>query len=88
MVVLVWAQRCSGILSLIGSTTIIVFVLTKKAKNRWNTYNQVVLSISVFDSLSSMAYIFGTSLTPANLGLYGSIGNEDTCTFQGMEVFF
>lgn len=80
---LVWTQRCSGLLSLTGSFAIIVFFLTKKTPNRWNTYNQVVLSISVFDSLSSMAYIFGTALTPMEFGLYGSIGNEGTCTFQG-----
>lgn len=84
VIALVWAQRCSGILSLLGSLAIIGFVLTKKTKNRWNTYNQLVLSISVFDSLSSIAYIFGTALTPATLGLYGSVGNEGTCTFQGM----
>ena len=80
---LVWTQRCSGILSLMGSLAIIAFVLTKKAKNRWNTYNQIVLSISIFDALSSIAYIFGTALTPDALGLYGAIGNEGTCTFQG-----
>lgn len=80
---LVWTQRCSGLLSLIGSMAIIIVALTKKAKDRWNTYNQLVLSISVFDALSSIAYIFGSALTPASLGLYGSIGNDLTCSFQG-----
>lgn len=83
VIALVWCQRCSGLLSLVGSLTIIVFVLTKKTRNRWNTYNQLVLAISVFDSLSSLAYIFGTALTPADIGMYGSIGNEGTCLFQG-----
>jgi len=83
VVALVWTQRCSGFLSLVGSLLIVTFVLTKKSKDRWNTYNQIVLSISIFDTLSSLAYIFGTALTPAALGLYGSIGNEATCNFQG-----
>lgn len=80
---LMWTQRCSGILSLIGLLTIIIVVLTRKVKDRWNTYNQLILSISVFDALSSIAFVFGSALTPAQLGLYGSIGNEATCSFQG-----
>lgn len=50
VIALVWSQRCSGLLSLFGSLLIIVFILTKEEKNRWNTYNQLVLSISVFDA--------------------------------------
>lgn len=86
VVALEWTQRCSGILSLIGSLAIILLVLTKKAKDRWNTYNQIVLCISVFDALSSVAYIFGTALTPTEIGIHGSIGNEGTCVFQGTQT--
>ena len=79
---LVWTQRSSGILSLSGSLLIILSIITKPRNVRWSPYNQIVLSISFFDSLSSIAYIIGTSLTPKELGLHGSIGNEATCGFQ------
>jgi hypothetical protein len=79
---LVWTQRCSGILSLSGSLLIIMSIITKPRNVRWSPYNQIVLSISFFDSLSSIAYIIGTAFTPKELRLQGSIGNEATCGFQ------
>jgi hypothetical protein len=80
---LVWTQRCSGILSLSGSLIIIVSIITKPRKVRWSPYNQIVLGISFFDSLSSAAYIIATAFGPKELGLHGSIGNKATCGFQG-----
>jgi hypothetical protein len=82
IVALVWTQRCSGILSLSGSLLISMSILTKPRKIRWSPYNQIVLGISFFDSLSSVAYIIGTAFGPKNIGLHGSIGNDATCGFQ------
>ena len=79
---LVWAQRFSGILSLTGGLLLILYVLSKPKKTKWSPYNQIILSVSLFDVMSSIAYIMGTSLAPATLGLPGSIGNEATCGFQ------
>ena len=78
---LVWTQRCSGILSLSGSLLIIMSIITKPRNVRWSPYNQIVLGISVFDSLSSTAYIIGTAFNPKELALHGSIGNKATCGF-------
>jgi len=80
---LIWTQRCAGILSLSGSLIIIVSIITKSRKVRWSPYNQIVLGISFFDSLSSTAYIIATAFGPMELGLHGSIGNKATCGFQG-----
>ena len=82
IVALVWTQRCSGILSLSGSLLISMSILTKPRNVRWSPYNQIVLGISFFDSLSSVAYIIGTAFGPKDIGLYGSIGNDATCGFQ------
>jgi hypothetical protein len=81
-IALVWTQRASGTLSLVGSLIILVSILFKKKKVRWSPYNQIVMSISLFDCCSSIGYIFGSALTPAEVGIYGSIGNEQTCGFQ------
>ena len=82
IIALVWTQRCSGILSLSGSLLIIISILTKPRNVRWSPYNQIVLGISFFDSLSSTAYIIGTAFTPMELGLHGSIGNNASCGFE------
>lgn len=79
---LIWTQRCSAVLSLFGSVFIIAAVLTKQKKIIFSTYNQIILCISFFDILSSIAYIIGTSFTPTELGLHGAIGNDATCGFQ------
>jgi hypothetical protein len=82
IITLGWTQRCSRILSLSGSLLIIVSITTKPPNVRWSPYNQIVLGISFFDSLSSIAYIIGTAFTPMKLALPGSIGNDATCGFQ------
>ena len=61
---------------------LILYVLSKPKKTIWSPYNQIIMSVSFFDVMSSIAYIMGTSLAPATLGLPGSIGNEATCGFQ------
>ena len=82
IIVLVWTQRWSGILSLSGSLLIIISIITKAPNLRWAPYNQIVLGISFFDLLSSTAYIIGTAFTPVELGLHGSFGNNATCGFE------
>ena len=80
IVALVWTQRCcSRILSLCGSLLISMSIVTKPRNVRWSPYNQIVLGISFFDSLSSVAYIIGTAFGPIDIG---SIGNDATCGFQ------
>jgi hypothetical protein len=61
---IIWTQRSAGIVSLFGSLFIIMSILTKPKKVRWSTYNQIVLGISIFDSLSSTAYIIGPAFAP------------------------
>ena len=80
--VLVWTQRWSGILSLSGSLLIIISIITKPRNVILSPYNQIILGISFFDSLSSTAYIIGTAFAPMELGLHGSIGNTASCGFE------
>ena len=78
-----WTQHCSGILSLLGSLLIILSIIMNARKVRWLPYNQIVLGISFFDSLSSIAYIIGTAFTQVEFALPGSIGNQQaTCGFH------
>lgn len=82
VVALTWAQRVSGILSLAGSLLIMYKMIRKKPNERKSTYVQIIFLISLFDCLSSLAYIFGTAFVQSEYGIYGAIGNDSTCKFQ------
>jgi len=81
-VVLVWAYRVSGIFSLIGSVYILWDILSNKRK-RGTTYHQLVVGISLFDCISSVAYALATVMVPEETGLYGAKGTNLSCRLQG-----
>ena len=64
IVALLWILCCSGTLSLCGSLFISISIITKPRNVRWSPYNQIVLGISFFGSLSSIAYVIGTAFGP------------------------
>ena len=68
-----------------GSVAIIAAIMRKKDK-RFTAYNQLVLGISAFDIVSSLAYILVGVLAPYDAGFYLSRGNEETCKFQGFLI--
>ena len=51
-------------------------------------YNQVVAAMFVFDAITGVAWMIGTSFTPKTFdgdptGIYGANGNNDTCKLLG-----
>ena len=68
-----------------GSTLIIATIVRTKDK-RFTTYRQLVLGISVFDLVSSMAYMLVGVMAPYEAGFYLSRGNTTTCRVQGFLI--
>ena len=61
-------------------------VLRKPRKNRFTTYHQFVLGISVYDMISSIAYTLVAIMAPYRAGFHLSRGNDATCTLQGFMI--
>ena len=61
--VLIWLPRISGIISFLGSSTIIVDVVRDK-KKRAKIYGQLMLAMSLFDLMGSLAYSLATLPIP------------------------
>jgi len=79
----------SGIISVIGSTTIIV-VLLRSPKKLTSTYRRLVFGMSCFDVLHSISYV--ASGLPAPQGTNdtwarNTIGNTATCNIQGLVTY-
>ena len=54
--------------------------------NSGTTYHQLVLGISAFDCVSSLAYALVGVMAPVEEGFYQSLGNDVTCAVQGFMV--
>lgn len=84
---LVWVPRVSGILSFIGSCAIIIDVLRDR-KKRKKLYCQLMVSMSVFDLMGSVAYSLTTLPIPSEYYIEGSKGNDASCTAQASRLAF
>lgn len=83
---LVWVPRVSGIVSFLGSLAIIVDILRNK-KKREKIQNQLLVGLSVFDLMGSVAYAFTTLPIPeGDWHISGSKGNDATCKAQGFFI--
>ena len=69
-----------------ASSFIVFDVLRKPRKNRFTTYHQLVLGISVYDMISSVAYMLVAVMAPHEAGFHLSRGNDATCTLQGFMI--
>ena len=68
-----------------GSSLIIADVFRKR-RNRFTMYHQLVLGISFFDCISSIAYLMVGVMAPYEAGFYLSRGNETTCLIQAAMI--
>ena len=73
--------RVTGGFSTIGSSLIMYMILSEKQKLK-RTYYRLMLGISIFDFISSVAYLFGTMMLPKG-STWLATGNDNTCTMQG-----
>jgi hypothetical protein len=83
--VILWLYRISATLSLIGSILIIHEFFSRSPDHR-STYHHLMLAISCYDVISSIAYIFTGVLVPTSAGQYESHGNGATCKLQGFLI--
>jgi len=79
----------SGIISVIGSTTIIV-VLLRSPKRLTSTYRRLVFGMSCFDVLHSISYVASGLPSPQGATspwARNAIGNITTCNIQGLAAY-
>ena len=90
-VAIAWIPRISGILSAICSIIIIVHVIRTHG-TQYNVYHELLMSMSIFDIIGSIAWAFSTFPIPDYdengdpTGVYGSSGSKEACTAQGFFV--
>lgn len=71
----------SGLLSLIGSTSLIITILLSK-KRLSVPYRRIIFGVSVFDILQSTGFVAAVFPQPKD-SFSWSIGNSTTCDIQG-----
>lgn len=82
IVVLVWTQVGSGIVSALSSLYVVFHVLLSPSR-RQQVYYQGMAALSIFTFFGALSYTFATFFMPASGGYYMSIGNDTTCQIQG-----
>jgi len=88
---LAWTPRISAFFSCVGSLLIIWDIMSSKQRKR-AIYSQLVLGMSIFDLIGSIAWGLSTLPIPKynrfgmETPIYGAMGNEATCTAQGFAV--
>ena len=87
--ILAWLPRCTGIISIMGSLSIIIdFFLG----DRTNVYRQLMALMSCFDICTSVSWIVGPWSIPKYdidgnpSNIYGAMGNNQLCTAQGKKL--
>ncbi|KAL7488284.1 hypothetical protein ACHAW6_013868 [Cyclotella cf. meneghiniana] len=83
--VLAWLPRAAAILSIMGSS-LIIYDTNRTRRKQAKLINKVLCTISVFDAIGSLAMTFTTLPMPKADFIYGSKGNEATCTAQGFFI--
>jgi hypothetical protein len=92
---LIWLLRVSGTLSIIGSIYIVWDVLRQRSRSaKMSVYNELMLTMSAFDIISSTAWSIGTYAVPSENEYgepymspkFGGYGTEATCTAQGFFI--
>jgi hypothetical protein len=82
-VALALTPKITAALSILGSSWIVVEVLTQREK-RGNVYNRLLFAMSFFDVITSSWYFASTWPIPEGTeGVAWAVGNEKTCTVQG-----
>ncbi|KAL3779349.1 hypothetical protein HJC23_007479 [Cyclotella cryptica] len=82
---LVWLPRVMAVLSIMGSC-FIIYDTTRVRERRSKLLYQLLITLSIFDILGSIAYAFTSLPTPVEDYIYGSKGNDATCIAQGFFI--
>ena len=77
----------SSILSILGSSAIVYMILFNSKKKLGRPKNRLMLMMSFFDILASLALAISRLAMPSDIGVRGAVGNSFTCTAQGICVW-
>ena len=69
-----------------GSLLIIIHILKRRRQNHFTVYQQLVLGLSFFDIVGSIAYILVGVMNPVSAGVYEAAGNDTTCRMQAVMI--
>jgi hypothetical protein len=82
-VALAVTPKITSFLSILGSSWIIIEVLTQRTK-RENVYNRLLCAMSFFDVLLTVWFFASTWPIPEGTeGVAWAVGNKQTCIAQG-----
>jgi len=81
---------CSGLLSVMGSTTIVIMILRQNRLS--STYGRLIFGMSCLDIMQSLAYCFSTLPSPKGADIsylyeWPSFGTSTTCSIQGFFLY-
>jgi len=82
---LVWLPRIGAILSIFGSSLMIITVV-RNDKKRKSVVGELSIFLCSFDIFGSLGYAFTSYPTPKEDYIYGAEGNEASCTVQGFFI--
>ena len=83
MMVFTIVGRISGACSFVGSSLIIYMIMSDRENKLARPYHRIMLMISVFDVLQSLALTISVTALPRQSGLTGAKGSDLTCKIQG-----
>ena len=81
-IVISWIPHFTSSLSCIGSSSVIYMILSNWKTKLAKPNHRLVLLLSTFDVLQSVAYGASTLAHPRDPDVYGSMGNDSTCKAQ------
>jgi len=84
-IALVWFPRIGAILSILGSSLMIINVLID-AQRRKKVVGELIVFLCVFDIIGSISYTFTSYPTPKQDYIYGAEGNGASCAAQGFFI--
>ena len=83
-VVLAILPMISSLLSILGSSSIVVIILKDRVRKFKKTYYKVIFAVSCSDLCSSISYSTSTFLLPSDTpGVWLAFGTQATCNWQG-----
>jgi len=78
-----WISRFTATLSMIGSSSIIYMIVSDRKRKLVRPYQRLMLLMSIFDVLQSIAFVINVTAFPQESDVYGAHGNALTCTVEG-----
>ena len=89
-IVMVWASRSTSVLSILGSSMIVIMILRGGREKLTMIHNRLLLGMSTVDMILSCAVAFSSAAIPRTLKdfMYGAIGSYGTCSAQSFIILF